>query len=186
MKYFFILEKTPLLSFIEIREILKDSKFEKVSDKVLLTDSLSGFNIQDLQKRLGGTIKIGKIIGTYSKNDLFKSSFRSKIIDLLTLDGDRITFGFSLYGDEMKNIEKSIKKIALKIKKEIKSKDISCRWVTSKKLSLSSIILIKNNLLDRGADIIITKYKDNLLIGKTLTCQNFEKYSFYDYSKPKR
>ncbi len=185
MKYFFILGKTPLLSFIEIREILKDSKFEKVSDKVLLTDSLSGFDIKELQEQLGGTIKIGKILGKYSKKELKTKSFRSDIINLLTLDGNRITFGFSLYG-QTKKLKRFIKNIALKIKKDIKSKGISCRWVTSKKPYLSSVVLKKNNLLSRGADIIVEDYKDKLLLGYTLTCQDFKKYSFYDYSKPKR
>jgi len=48
------------------------------------------------------------------------------------------------------------------------------------------VILKKNDLLSRGADIVVENYKDKLLLGYTISCQDFEKYSFYDYSKPKR
>jgi len=186
MKYFFILGKTPLLSFIEIRELLETSNFKQVSDNVLLTDSLKPFNPNKLQKRLGGTIKIGKILGYYKRKELKTDNFKSKILDLLSLDGSRINFGFSFYGNQFKNFKRLIKNTALFIKKDIKSKNISCRWVTSKKPYLSSVVVRKNNLLDKGLDIVITKYNKKLLIGHTLTCQDFEKYSYFDYSKPER
>jgi len=145
------------------------------------TKENAGLDYALLQKKLGGTIKIGRVFPDLTLN---------KTINLLPKGLKKIYFGFSVYKlseeTDFKGLERQIKNISLDIKRKFKVKGISCRWVVSKKPDLSSVVIKKNKLLDQGAEIVLFKGKNRLLVGKTLSCQEFEEYSFYDFARPFR
>ncbi len=189
MKYFFILGHNQTLSIAEIinvKPINKSVKISHLSYEVLILETKEKLNVYDLQKRLGGTIKIGYIIQASPdleslKIDLFLNELKRR---------NKVFFGFSLYRIDEKskidNLKFKIKNLALKIKKKLKEKGISSRWVESKELKLSSVIVQKNKLLREGAEFCLFLNDQSILIGKTLTCQEFEEYQWQDYGRPIR
>lgn len=194
MKYFFILGKNPILSSAEIAAVFEQLKlnvsFSKLSDEVLLFETTKKIKANNLMSRLGGTVKIGVVVQIGEKVETNISNIILKNVPT----GKKIYFGFSLYkldkdisNQELQKLNQKIKDLGIKIKKELKEKGYSSRWVVGKERALSSVIVQKNKLLTQGAEIVILATKNKLLlIGKTLAVQEFEEYSFRDYGRPKR
>jgi tRNA G10 N-methylase Trm11 len=195
--YFFILGKNPTLSIAEICSQIKADIYE-LSAEFLILETEKEIDVFALQEKLGGTIKIGHVL-TQTDTDLTGVNI-DYFLKNLPMRG-KIYFGFSLYGDEgkIKGLKLKIKSLALKIKKELKENGIPSRWVTSSKRTLSSVIVQKNKLLTSGAEFCfllnsgvdlnrnkLTEETRAVFIGKTLTCQKFEEYEFYDFKRPKR
>ncbi|MDA2921811.1 methyltransferase domain-containing protein [Patescibacteria group bacterium AH-259-L07] len=187
MTYFFILGNNPTLSIAEIVCVLsakiKKQNIKVISQDVFIVEFNKKIDISLLQKQLGGTIKIGKIISTRNIDDIkrVEQSLVKQILLLFPLNVKKVFFGFSIYGGRV-----DIKALALAIKEKLKQQGIASRWVVSKESVLSSVVVQKNKLLEQGAEFTLFIKKDKVLLGKTLTCQEFEKYSFYDFSRPYR
>ena len=209
MTYFFVLGNNPTLSIAEIINVLqglKKHEIKQISAQVLVIETVKKIDCQSLQQQLGGTIKIGQIIGVEKIDTLDnkKQSLVEQIITLLPRNNskiypvkcrsaaissetklfNRVNFGFSIYGKEHKKVD--IKQLAMAVKKKLKQQGISSRWVVSKESVLSSVIVQKNKLLTQGAEFVLVVKDDAAWFGKTITCQEFEEYSFYDYSRPYR
>ncbi len=221
--YFFILGNNPSLSVAEILSLINTDFFinginireisekfiqiRELSNEVLILETKEKLDCQKLQERLGGTIKIGTIL-TQINADLTQIN-----VDLFLKElpkNGKIYFGFSLYGFgdkfKIKSLRSEVKNMALKMKKELKQKNVYSRWVESKKSALSSVIVQKNKLLTQGAEFCFIAWTDtgkntdkhgnpqypvlsqrrSVYVGKTLSCQQFEEYEFYDFARPKR
>ena len=94
----------------------------------------------------------------------------------------KIKFGISYYGDKKLNI----KPLAMEVKKYLKNKKISCRWVTSREPTLSSVIVEQNKLINNGVELVLIEKNNQLLIGRTLIVQPFKELSKRDYGRPNR
>jgi len=188
MLYYFILGTNPTLSIAEIVSLQKihQGKIEKISEEVLFLETKRKINCQKLQEKLGGTVKIGKIFKRVINLKEIKADI---FLENLKFNNQKIFFGFSIYKIEKKsklNFSKKLKEIALDIKRKLKEKGFSSRWVISKKRVLSSVIVKKNKLLTQGAEFCFFIEKDEMYIGKTESCQEFEEYEFYDFARPYR
>jgi len=188
MIYFFILGHTPALSIAEILTVLKNKikKILAVSPEALIL-CLDKVDPEKLEEKFGGVIKIGEIFKIFEERDFFKLSLDFWLKNL-PLEKKKIYFGFSIYELENKIPPEFIRFIfdlGLRIKKKLKEKNISSRFVTSQKRALSSLIVRKNHLLERGQEFIILKNK-KVFLGKTLVTQKFEDYEFRDFARPCR
>ncbi len=182
MQYFFILGNNPTLSFAEIVSVLK-LKPEQVlflSEKAIIADVREELDVQKMIRRLGGTIKVG-IVSQKSKVKSHKEILN--LIDNSKING-KFNFGISYYGSgKLKNE----KQLAMEIKKALKEKRISSRWVTSRDEQLSSVVVEQNKLItDKGVEIVIINDNGNFYIGKTLAVQPFKELSKRDYGRPGR
>lgn len=193
MKYFFILGRNPTLSSAEIAAILELSKlkvtFLEISSKAVIFETVEEIDISNIMTRLGGTIKAGKIlnllpeVGVEDIAQILKSAIEKKIY-----------FGFSFYkldekisDAEFKKKIQDIKNLAMTIKKLLQDIKIQARWVTSKDVSLSSVVVKKNKLLTAaGAEIVFLIGAKKIYLGKTQSVQEFEELSFRDYGRPAR
>lgn len=187
MTYFFILGNNPTLSIAEIVCVLS-AKIKKQNIKVLSQDIfIVEFNKKIdtglVQKQLGGTIKIGQIVSTFKIDDIenTKHVLIMQLVKLLPQAFSKVYFGFSIYGRKV-----NVKQLALAVKEKLKQQGIASRWVVSKESVLSSVVVQKNKLLTQGAEFVLFIEKDQIRGGKTLSCQEFEQYSFYDFSRPYR
>jgi len=175
--YIFILGNNPALSIAEILVKFQSKKYYLINKKVLKVDFNQKIDAQKVIKKIGGTIKIVEILAE-DYQDLFLSV--EKLLPK-TFAG-KYKFGLSFYGDERKDF----KEIAMKIKKELKKRKISSRWIVSKNKNISSVIVKKNKLIENGLDLVIVKENDKKYLGKTIAVQDFEELSFRDYSRPAR
>jgi len=215
MRYFFILGTNPTLSVAEIlshtnlrsriitnlpliTQIKNELKanIESLSDEVLVVKSKEIRHIESLLDGLGGTIKIGKIYTNITRmnTNINPNEIIDIILDLRNkYPNKKIYFGFSLYRlsldvtpKNLKNLTWEIKKLGMEVKRKLKKFGFASRWVTSKDLALSSVVVKKNKLLTNGAEIVILVGKDKICLAKTLAVQEFEEYSLRDYGRPSR
>lgn len=192
---FFILGSHPELSVAEIEAVIEKKQEVTRSQDVLVLDGIDE-NLEALQKRLGGTIKIGHIIVEYSRLDedelihviaTYVSSARGK---------NKISFGLSVYslGDDVgaKKITDLIKNLGLEIKKRVKAIGQASghrrpvRYVSSKEPALSSVIVEENELLSSGGEFVLFAAQRRILIGQTKTIQPYKEWSERDYGRPAR
>lgn len=207
MKYFFILGNNPALSIAEILAVLPNfNSYELINKDVFVLDideNISG----DIIKRLGGTIKFGRIELESSEKDLLGSML--SMIELEEIKG-KFNFGISVYGGKIKT-----EPLGMEIKKYIKEADKSARYVISREPVLSSVVVETNKLVDGGIEFVLfdksplplipptpfvkgesLKGTDNdtpltrgargVMIARTLSVQPFKELSFRDYGRPGR
>ncbi|MCX6743572.1 MAG: hypothetical protein NT116_05025, partial [Candidatus Parcubacteria bacterium] len=201
MKYFFVLGKNPVLSKAEIEAVLQISdiryQISEFSGNVLILEIEKKLDVSWLNNCLGGTVKIGKILDKISNLENFKDRF----FDLIKFGNGKVYFGFSLYSLDpnihLKHLAKKLTPVAMEIKRKLREeKNINSRYVVSKELELSSVIVKKNKLLQNGAEIcFLIKEKPSfakasegkeILVGQTLAVQPFEEFGSRDYGRPSR
>lgn len=184
MKYFFVLGNNPSLSISELNSLLNLSKAKLLSDNFLVADLDLEFNPSELIKKLGGIIKIGLI--RYENINNF-SNILDNSLELIIKKKDlcpegKFNFGISNYN--FPNLNK--KDLGLKIKKQLKEKNINSRLVVSSEKTLSSVVITQNKLIKKGIELVISKNDEGIIIGETLSVQPFKDLSKRDFGRPAR
>lgn len=173
MQYVFILGHNPKLSVAEIIAVLPKARIVEETSSFLIVSFDAAqdrendeFDCAEVLDRLGGTIKIGKIIGN-------QISRKVTVEKLKALKKEtKLNFGISYYDCKPDNL-------GMEIKNELKTAGISCRLVTSKDKALSSVVVAKNQC----AEFLVLGKK---WLGETCAVQEFEEYSKRDYGRPVR
>ncbi|MDO8668731.1 MAG: DNA methyltransferase [Candidatus Buchananbacteria bacterium] len=162
-EYIFILGNNPELSVAEIKALYPQFQITEKTN-LFLIGKMADFDCDKAIKRLGGTIKISRVIGSKADKELIIGEIVSKKSD------SKINYGLSFY-------ETKPTKMGMEIKKELKARGLSSRLVTSKEKILSSVIVKKNKVLEF---LILPN-----LLGLTCAVQEFEEYGKRDYGRPK-
>lgn len=177
--FFFILGRAADLSKKEIQQKLqaKNIDFQIIdeSQTFLILESQQEIS-QDIILELGGTIKFGQIIKEADKNDLQPENL---LTNFSLPENGKFVFGLSGYGADI-----SIEKTGFTIKKLLKIKGQSARFVTSKEYPLSSVI-VKKEILNKGAELVFLQGQ-KLWLGQTLSVQAFGAESHFDFGRPAR
>lgn len=201
MQYAFILGRVYTLSIAELIEVLRlnniDFKILIASIEVVVIETDQQLDFEKLQKQLGGIVKIAKIIDFIKKRDrdsinfalqnYFKPSKLKK--DYFKEYSGKKQFGLSIY-----LLDPTIKafgeprKLGMFIKKGLQDEGASLRACLPdyNSLALASVVVTKNLLLQKGAEIIVIAGIDRVYVGKTLSVQDFEDYGRRDYQRPVR
>jgi len=191
MQYFLILGKNPILSKAEIEAVLElkviKYKVVKFYAQVLILEIEEQLEIEWLNQCLGGTVKIGNILGVVKSLE----NFEDKFFDWVEFGNGKVFFGFSLYsldpGGSLKKCQRQLIPVAMEIKRKLREeKHINSRYVVSKEIELSSVIVQKNKLLKNGAEICFFVDTKEILVGQTLAVQPFEEFGERDFGRPSR
>lgn len=198
-KYFFIIGRYPLLSISEIFSFFEKSgiiyKTHVCSEEavIIITDTV--LDPERIMSVLGGTVKFGQII-----NEVNLSAPENKV-DEIFLDKDfvlnyfpqnikKIKFGLSFYnaGDKLlfEKFTQQAKGYSLKLKEILKNSGRKAGFLMIKDRFLSSVSVFKNGLIDKGTEMVFILGEEIIYIGKTLSVQHFESFSFRDISRPNR
>lgn len=185
MKYFFVLGTNTALSVAELAAVLDFEEPRLLAADFLVVDSPREINAENLIKRLGGIIKIGRVEAEIKSGD--DKNLTEKIRSIATArqkagTGSKFNFGFSDYGKRAFNK----KDLGLKLKKYFSEEKISSRLVISREKTLSSVVVTQNKLLKNGVEIILAGAGDNIIIGATLAVQPFKDLSLRDFGRPAR
>ncbi|MDP2631625.1 MAG: DNA methyltransferase [Candidatus Uhrbacteria bacterium] len=198
MQTFAILGSHHDLSLAEIKAVTGVTPTFQ-TDKVAIFDDIK-VELTKLQARLGGTQKVGYILGSVPMSELTARSVDSDTANLLVAtllssgQTERINFGISAYSTELPQdahyksagLERSANALGLEIKKLLKNDGNSARLVTSKESTLSSVVISKNKLLERGAEFVLIQNGNEVMIAQTAAVQNFEDWSHRDFDRPAR
>ncbi|RLC37866.1 hypothetical protein DRH29_00420 [candidate division Kazan bacterium] len=192
-KYAFLLGSHPLMSFLEILNILDVEKISyskpyRLGEILLLEMKISDAKLKKLQNTLGGTIKIIEIVDEF-RGTIFQIN---KILTAERLlkkyfaqTKSKINFGFSVYSPKSLVYAEInwLRNFAYQTKRRLKDK-YSVRYVDEKNFDLSSVMVANNKLVETGAEIVIIKQEQNFLVGRTATVQDFRSYVQRDMGKP--
>lgn len=192
--YIFILGRNAILSVAEIKSVITFNKWDfeiaLETREVLLIDS-SSLDYKILNKTLGGTVKIGVVCAVSPVEDLEKSLDVKFLTEKIFAQTERkIQFGISVYdGGYFKLVEEidaQIESLYKTIKQELSRFNYSVRFAFQKDRFLSSVVVSKNKMIEKGAEVLLVPTRDGVIIGKTLCVQEFEEFSARDYGRPVR
>ncbi len=235
MKYAFILGRVYTLSVAELLAVLEKTdaslgltgepvQILEASEEVLIVETGKPLNVERLQKKLGGVIKILEVVDVIKKrerdsiNFALKHYFKPGILKKQFFKDykGKVQFGLSIYILDMDLLKRpgpnprdknqgvfsagggsafggnsvfsEPKRVGMMIKNGLTESGASVRLVLPEynSLSLASVVVTKNLLLQKGAEICILAAKDNIFTAKTLTVQDFEDYGRRDYQRPAR
>lgn len=179
MRHFFIPGTHPLLSLAELASLFE---LKNISLNWFITENKEKLD-PELIKSLGGVIKFGEIVSSCPNLGELEEIIYQKLIDLNR--DSKISFGLSFYGFKSKDFLK-LKKIGLNVKKNLRNDNISARVVHGDNNELSSATVENNSLIKKGAEFVILKNGEDILIGKTIAVQAFKELSFRDFGRPQR
>ena len=211
MKYFFILGKNPTLSIAEISAVFADARNGEIADKkVFIFETKKKIDAGRAIKKMGGIIKIGIVESAAEEN----SGALLKIMQEITRPSEKgkFNFGISDYSgrkiypapsgpasrDEYGARGRSwvnLKILGMEIKKYLRQQGVSCRWVTSREPTLSSVVVEQNKLTNGGIEFVLIKSPHaplikgsagGIFVGRTLAVQPFKELSRRDYGRPAR
>lgn len=193
MQYFFILGSHPALSVAEIEALLRNVQHTVsfAAPQALILDIEGDFDALAFMSRLGGTVKVGKILDADVKTETLVDS----LMAYLSADAQknaRVTFGISLYSLDPAVAKAhipglNIENLGMTVKKRLKENDLSVRWVEAQQgTALSSVAVEKNHMIAEGAEFVLFAGKGKLLLGSSLAVQPFQEFSDVDYGRPSR
>lgn len=198
--YAFILGRVYTLSLAEILSVLEAQqityKILACSPEVLVLETDKSLSTADLQSKLGGVIKIIRLFDTFQKkgkeipSQVLGAYFNFKRIKEYFHDyTGKKQFGVSVYSlDPEVRYRDECQRLAFLIKKVLQEQAQSVRAVIPQfpAQALSSVQVTENQILNKGAEIVIISGNQRMFVGKTVTVQNYEDYGRRDYQRPAR
>jgi tRNA G10 N-methylase Trm11 len=181
MKYFFVLGNHPALSIVELSARLTILKSEYFAPDIFVVEVSDLIDGEAFLATIGGVIKMGEIITVMDNkpHQVFTGSL--EILREAPKSG-KFNFGLSSYGRPRLDG----KRVGLALKQALKNEDVSCRFVTSKEKTLSSVVVEQNKLVRSGREIVYIGNGKEVLIGITKAVQPFKRLSERDYGRPAR
>ncbi len=183
MQHFLVFGSHPRLSLAEFRS-LKD----RLSPPIICGNAAI---VQDedwdgaiLMNRLGGTVKLGDIVGSLPLAELQPEA----LVELLSpfLPQRSFDFGMSLFGGG-RGAKNLFQKFPIQFKKALKAAGHATRWVSSEQGNeLSPAAVAKLKLTTEGLDICLLVAGETVFIGKTTDVQDADAWSTRDYGRPAR
>lgn len=190
--YAFILGRETKLSLAEIIQVLTahDIHFTLISfaNEVALFEA--DFIDPELFYQLGGSIKLARV-QSINENQIdaeLMNAAKQKVADR------KFHIGMSMYSaspfvkkHQLEKQTKEYRKKFFSLKTQLKAAGHSIRFVESKDLQLSSVVVRKNHLIDeRGIEFIFIHTGSQLYLGQTLAVQDFESFAQRDHARPFR
>lgn len=199
MRRFFILGTHPGLSAAEIIATagIDPKDIVDASPETLVAETGTKFDVAAMMSKLGGTIKIGRLLDAAPPPG-DRAAWLESLTDELERSSPaavRVTFGSSVYPLEpdvtRSRLDEAAKfhlDLGLAIKKELKKRGRSARWVEPRPgRVLSSVAVAKNRMIEDGAEIVVLLRRDGRAeVGLTEAVQPFEEFSTVDYGRPSR
>lgn len=179
-----ILGRQPSLGLAELESLYGAEHLKPISHGALLDIEADQVNF----KRLGGTIKVAKLLHVLPSphwHDIFKYLAKNIPLHLKDLPEGGFTLGVSVYGLDI-NVS-MLNADLLSLKKIIRSSGRSVRIVPNKTLELNSAQVLHNKLTRRGAwELVLVADGNKTYIAQTFFVQDIDDYAARDQARPKR
>ncbi|KKW01624.1 MAG: putative DNA methylase [Parcubacteria group bacterium GW2011_GWA2_48_9] len=186
IKYAFIPGTHPALSLAELRALV-DFHPLALSKSFFVVETDKPIEVVKLQDRLGGTIKIVEIRETSRPENIGPIFELNHLLSTYFAQSERkIIFGVSLYGDISRKLFSQMRRLGFETKKNLAESEYPSRFLFDQSGVLSSAAVIKNNILQLGAEIIIIVHDNVCYVGSTVSIQDIDEYSRRDYGRPVR
>ena len=200
-KYAFNLGRVFTLSLAELFAVFENMglnfRLVDLYREVFIIETETELHIAELQKRLGGTIKIMQIMDSLGRKKLFgptrvfKDYFDAKLLKekFLATTSGKVQVGVSLYPMARQlPLRGEAKRLGLEIKDILTASGLSTRIMLpqNEAISLPSVVVTHEHLLEKGAELDFLVGNERIYLAKTLSVQDFEDYGRRDYQRPVR
>jgi tRNA G10 N-methylase Trm11 len=178
-----ILGRQPALGRAELESIYGAAKIEPFGDHCLIDGAVTKQEF----KRLGGSIRVGKIVAEISATNwkTIEKNILSNVDSLFPKIEGKLSFGVSIFG--IKASGKDVSKTALLLKKSIKATGQSVRMVPQKGTELNAATVLYNKLSsEKGVELLVVSNGEKTLIGYTTAIQDIDAYAARDHGRPMR
>ena len=184
--YLFVLGRNPSLSRAELQPFCTELWFNE-SKALLIAKNLKFSNPRKLPKtdeqlfldRLGGTIRMGEILGEYHSS----AQLQSAILDHIKSENkfiEKMKLGLSAFGcgkSFLRNLAPSLRD---SLEQE---QNLKIRLCNSPGENLSSGRIFDERLLQKGYEFMIVQSGNSFLLAKTVANQNIRNYTLRDRIK---
>ncbi len=182
-RHFAFLGIHPNLSLAELQAICPFATCSTI-DRVAILESAS-WDGRVLMETLGGTIKLGDILGSTEEIETLPQTVADLVRTRLHASRS-IDFGWTAISANPQRT-RELSRLAIPFKKEIKQRGIPSRWVTGPNASeLSPAAVAKLRLTTEGLDVVLIDTGRTLEIGITTHVQDADAWSLRDYGRPER
>ncbi len=183
MSNFCIFGTHPRLSLAELRALKPNIPAPRCISQAAIVDDPE-WDGADMMNRLGGTAKLGVIVGELPTADVTAERIVEMVSD--RLPDHSIDFGWTVYGSARASTLK-MERLALSIKKEFKARGTSSRWVTGKESNaLSPAAVAKLKLTTEGLDLNLFVDGTQSWLGLTTHVQDADAWGLRDFGRPAR
>lgn len=171
MTYFFLLGQNASLAVRELQTLYPDKTFDFVTDHCAKSEFDSDQEIIELMNKLGGTVKITKLLSQI----LLDSNLETSLVTYLqTLDHPQ--FGIAEIGrDHLPKIDPA------DIKSQLKKLGITSRYIEGSRNGLSAAVLLHHSKI---TELILIQDQSAIYLTQTVTVQDIDDWSFRDRAKP--
>jgi len=180
-QYFFEAGTFPDLSYTELVSVLTSFGYKKdditrYGKNIFLiqNEKLTEIAILNIFKRLGGAIRVGEVIEDI---DSFYTERKKE---------GKLIFGISILGDSKREDLHFLKKLGNSIKKQLKEYGYSSRFVLPmrEEYALNTAQVIRNEILEKGFELVIIRNSGNEMYGRTIEMQDLEGFVSRDIQRP--
>ncbi len=179
--FLFILGRKSDLCFAEANEVLlarfPDSSPTRIHENILLADLEGEKEASSLQDILGGTMKVAAVAGIIPNvgTEKLEEGIADVLETLLSQDSKKITFGIGEFGRESLDAINHAQ-----VKKHLKAKGISSRFVDSVRSGLSASVLLHQDV----DEVLVVKADTQVYFAYTIAVQNIDDWTRRDREKP--
>ncbi|MBI3494927.1 hypothetical protein HY004_03030 [Candidatus Saccharibacteria bacterium] len=180
----YILGRQPAIGLAELESLYDASSLRPVGDYAAVVERDTEVNFG----RIGGAIKVGKVLATIDSTDLnvIKKQLESIITTHLTsLPEGKFKLGISCYG--LNASPARINALGLGLKKAIKASGRSVRLIPNPETALNSAQVLNNKLTSElGCELLLIRDGVNTIVAQTTAVQDIDAYTLRDRGRPKR
>lgn len=201
VKYAFNLGRVFTLSLAEIFAVFEQLEISfRLIDlyrEILIIETEIELEVEKLQRRLGGTIKIMQVLDSLGRKKdfgpslVFRDYFDAKLLKerFLAPRASKLAVGISIYpmarGLPLRGENR---RLGFLIKEVLRQAGTSVRiiWPQLDAISLASVVVTNERLLEKGAELDFLVGPERIYLAKTVAVQDFEDYGRRDYQRPAR
>ncbi|MFH1171058.1 MAG: hypothetical protein V1778_00785 [bacterium] len=132
----------------------------------------------------GGLVKVGEVLAHVPNIDgLFADDTVRQLHAALPVKG-KVVFGISAYGSP--SFIRSTQAFSKRIKVFLAENGRPARFLLGERGTLSSVVVDKERLVERGMELLLFERPREIVIAKTVAVQHYEEFSTRDYGRPQR
>jgi tRNA G10 N-methylase Trm11 len=187
----FCLGREPLLSLAELCSYSEaeewNTAISRLGTDIASVQVDSAVDPQRTVRRLGGTVKIAEVV-EQSDHVPDPGTIASMIVERLRppSPGRKAVFGLSSY-PASRSQDNTLKQIASLVKKQLEQEQVASRYVLPiRGNTLSSAQVIENQLIMNGAEFLLARVDNQLLLAQTMAVQPVTEEADRDMRKPVR
>ncbi len=182
--------REPTLSSWELVRVLGGTSLPVLTREVAVFPLPAGLTPDELQRRSGGLVKVGKVRGLVPGLSELGHALEQQWPDLIPAGSTaRVAFGGSVYDAGQpapRTLRRDVAALLQRLKHTMVEHGRAARLVTSREPTLSTGALTQGKVLVRGFELLVLTTPAGLLWGTTVAMQDIAGYGARDFGRPAR